>query len=102
MASQSAYNGPGVDELARYRESIDRLDAALVQILAERFRVTEHIGHLKRARGMPSLDAQREEAQEKRLRTLANEAGLNADVMAQVFETITACSRARHEEILRE
>ena len=34
-------------ELARLRASIDNLDAALVHLLAERFRCTQQVGVLK-------------------------------------------------------
>jgi len=32
------------EELARYRASIDNFDAALIHILAERFRKTQQVG----------------------------------------------------------
>ena len=35
------------EQLLQYRQSIDNLDAALVHILAERFRCTKAVGHLK-------------------------------------------------------
>ncbi|WP_409995997.1 chorismate mutase [Rhizobium leguminosarum] len=34
-------------QLASYRRTIDNLDSALLYILAERFRCTEQVGHLK-------------------------------------------------------
>lgn len=40
-------------ELARLRASIDNLDAALVHLLAERFRCTEEVGRLKARAGLP-------------------------------------------------
>ncbi|MFY9916192.1 MAG: chorismate mutase, partial [Nocardioidaceae bacterium] len=36
-----------LEELTRLRESIDNLDAALVHVLAERFRCTQAVGLLK-------------------------------------------------------
>ena len=39
-------------ELARLRESIDNIDAAVVHMLAERFKCTQQVGHLKAAHRM--------------------------------------------------
>lgn len=42
-----------VDQLSRYRQSIDNIDAALVYMLAERFKVTKAVGELKAREGLP-------------------------------------------------
>ena len=41
------------DQLSRYRQSIDNIDAALVYMLAERFKVTKAVGELKAREGLP-------------------------------------------------
>ena len=58
-------------ELLRLRSSIDNLDAALVHLLAERFKVTQRVGELKATKGLPAADPQREKRQIERLRALA-------------------------------
>jgi chorismate mutase len=63
--------------LQRLRASIDNLDAALVHLLAERFRCTQEVGELKAHAGMPPADPAREAYQIKRLRALADESGLD-------------------------
>ena len=66
------------DEVLRgYRRSIDNIDAALVHLLAERFKVTQAVGRHKAAAGLPPADPAREEAQIARLRRLAEEAELD-------------------------
>jgi len=40
-------------ELHQLRKSIDNIDAALVHLLAERFRTTQQVGKLKAALSMP-------------------------------------------------
>ena len=67
------------DQLQQYRQSIDNIDAALVYLLAERFKVTQAVGRYKAERSLPAADPAREEAQIARLRTLAVEADLNPD-----------------------
>ena len=61
------------------RRSIDNIDAALVHLLAERFRHTQCVGVLKATHGLPPADPSREQDQIRRLRSLADEAGLDPD-----------------------
>jgi chorismate mutase len=65
--------------LAGYRKSIDNIDAALIHILAERFRITKEVGAYKARTGMAPADPAREEQQIKRLRSLAEEADLDPE-----------------------
>lgn len=67
------------DVLTGYRESIDNIDAALVFLLAERFKVTQAVGRYKATSGLPPADPGREAAQIERLRTLARSANLDPD-----------------------
>ena len=60
--------------LKRLRSSIDNIDASLVYLLAERFKATKQVGHLKADHGRPASDPAREEQQVARLRRLAEEA----------------------------
>jgi chorismate mutase len=64
-------------QLAAYRASIDNIDAALVHLLAERFKITQAVGRYKAEAGMPPADPARERQQVERLRALAVEAGLD-------------------------
>jgi chorismate mutase len=65
--------------LAGFRKSIDNIDAALIHILAERFRITKEVGEYKARVAMPPADPEREERQIKRLRSLAEEADLDPE-----------------------
>ena len=47
-------------QLHSLRNSIDNIDAALIHLLAERFKCTQQVGHLKAANGMPPADLERE------------------------------------------
>lgn len=67
------------DQLARYRESIDNIDAALVFMLAERFKITQAVGAYKAAQSLPPADPGREEQQIERLRRLAADAKLDPE-----------------------
>ena len=67
------------DVLTGYRKSIDNIDAALVHLLAERFKVTQAVGRYKARAGLPPADPGREERQIARLRQLAQEAELDPE-----------------------
>lgn len=64
-------------ELLQIRGSIDNIDAALVYLLAERFKCTQRVGRLKVDHGLPPADPARESEQIARLRALAEQAHLD-------------------------
>jgi chorismate mutase len=64
-------------QLNAYRASIDNIDAALVHLLAERFKITQAVGRYKAEIGLPPSDPVRETQQIARLRALAVESGLD-------------------------
>ena len=86
-------------ELGAYRHTIDNLDAALIHILAERFRCTQQVGVLKAERGLPASDPAREERQIARLRELASESGLDPVFAEKFVKVIVAEVIQHHEEI---
>lgn len=67
------------DVLKGYRKSIDNIDAALVCLLAERFKITQAVGTYKAQSGLPAADPGREEAQIARLRQLSEDAELDPE-----------------------
>ena len=86
--------------LARLRDSIDNFDAALIHIMAERFKITKEVGLLKARHGMPPADPAREALQVRRLRELADKAKLDADFAEKLLAFIIK-EVIRHHEALR-
>jgi chorismate mutase len=67
------------EPLAEYRESIDNIDAALIHLLAERFKITKKVGVYKAEAGLPAADPERESQQIARLRALSVDANLDPE-----------------------
>src|SRR5580692_6934903 len=87
-------------ELLRLRDSIDNIDAALVHMLAERFKCTKAVGEYKATHGLPPADPGREAQQIARLRTLAQNAKLDPD-FAEKFLNFIVTEVIRHHEAIR-
>lgn len=75
-------------ELLEIRKSIDNLDAALIHVLAERFRCTKSVGRLKAQYDLPPADPGREKRQVERLRLLAENADLDPDFAEKLLNFV--------------
>ena len=89
------------DMLAAYRDSIDNIDAALIHMLAERFKVTQAVGRYKAEHGLPAAAPEREAQQIARLRRLAADAKLDPD-FSEAFLRFIIDEVIRHHERVRE
>ncbi len=86
-------------QLAEYRASIDNIDAALVHLLAERFKITKAVGRYKREAELPAADPGREEIQIARLRSLAEESGLDPHFTEKFLRFVVAEVIHHHQRI---
>ena len=87
------------DLLSQFRQSIDNIDAALIHMLAERFRITQAVGEYKAEAGMPPADPTREREQIERLRKLAEEAGLDPEFSEKFLRFVIDEVIRHHERI---
>lgn len=101
MISNTNTEAEAVAELARWRSSIDNIDAALIHMLAERFKCTKAVGELKARSGMNPSDPGREARQIARLRQLAKDADLDPD-FAEKFLNFVVKEVIRHHEAIRD
>jgi len=96
----------GVDESVRaelgaLRDSIDNIDAAVVHMLAERFKCTQRVGRLKADHDLPPADPEREARQIARLRQLAESAKLDPAFAEKLLNFIIAEVIRHHETMAR-
>ncbi|MGN6269835.1 MAG: chorismate mutase [Sphingomonas sp.] len=89
------------DTLSRYRQSIDNIDAAVIHMLAERFKITQAVGRYKAETGLPPADPGREERQIARLRRLAHDADLDPE-FSEKFLRFIIDEVIRHHEQFRD
>lgn len=94
-SKQEDTTSPIPPELAQARATIDNIDAALIHILAERFKCTQKVGYLKARLGLNPEDKGREQRQIARLRALAEQAGLDP-VFAEKFLNFIVQEVIRH------
>jgi chorismate mutase len=87
-------------ELLSLRDSIDNIDAALVHLLAERFKCTQTVGRYKAEHDLPPADPKREAKQIARLRALAKESKLDPD-FAEKFLNFIIKEVIHHHEAMR-
>jgi chorismate mutase len=87
------------ETLSAFRESIDNIDAALIFLLAERFKITKKVGRHKAAVGLPPADPARERVQIARLRSLAETAHLDPEFSEKFLRFIIEEVIHHHERI---
>ncbi|MCW4458980.1 chorismate mutase [Microbacterium sp. MPKO10] len=88
-------------ELDRLRKSIDNIDAALVHLLAERFKCTQEVGALKAKYDMAPADPARESRQIARLRELAADSDLDPEFAEKWFTFVVSEVIHHHVKIAR-
>lgn len=85
-------------DIAHWRQRIDALEDQLVALLNERASFAAEIGKIKKAQGLPVLDATREK--EILERVAAKTSGpLSADAVQNIFTVIMSETRKLEREI---
>ena len=95
MTENVGSNDPVLDG---FRQSIDNIDAAMIHILAERFRITKAVGAYKAEHGLPPSGLTREERQIERLRKLAEDARLDPEFSEKFLRFIIREVIRHHEK----
>ena len=86
-------------QLKEYRDSIDNIDAAMIFLLSERFKITHKVGVLKAENTLLPADKSREAQQVSRLRKLSKEAELDPEFTEKMLNFIIAEVISNHENL---
>lgn len=86
-------SAPVQAELSRLRDEIERVDRAVIELIAKRVQIAREVGAAKRAAGLPTLDPAREASLIRQVAVLAREAKLPDDDVRQIFWHIIGLSR---------
>ncbi len=89
------------ETLQHLRESIDNIDASVIYMLAERFKITQAVGRHKAMVGLPAADPMREKRQIQRLRRLATDAKLDPE-FSEKFLRFIIDEVIRHHHTLKD
>lgn len=81
------------------RDSIDNIDASVIYMLAERFKITKAVGEHKAVNGLPAADPGREKRQIERLRRLATDAKLDPEFSEKFLRFIIEEVIRHHQKI---
>ena len=85
----------GNGEFLTYRNRIDEIDEALMELIAKRMEISREIGELKRERGLTVFQPSRYDETMKRCAAYCERAKLDAEAMKDIFEAI-------HSESIRQ
>lgn len=89
-----------INDLEEVRGHIDRLDYALIYMIAERLNFMEGIADYKARNDLPITDEGREEKIIEELRDIASSEGLNEDFIEEIFlSIINESKRIMHEHL---
>jgi chorismate mutase len=76
------------EELLNLRRGIDEVDAQIVQLLIQRFGLTEQVGELKARQSLEAFDPKREADKLDRLVALCEGSQLDPELVRELFSRI--------------
>ena len=87
--------------LKKSRERIDEIDNALFDLISERTSLAGDIAFSKEYLEMPIFDKNREDAIHKKVERIAEEKGLDVDIIDQIVNMLIILSKNEQKKILR-
>lgn len=88
-------------QLQNYRKQIDRIDHAIIKLLARRFAITNKVGLYKAKHNLSSTDRSRELAQMAQIEILAVQYNLNKSFAKIVIKKIIELATKNHKRIAK-
>lgn len=88
-----------MSDLAEWREQLDTIDAKIIRLLADRFRVTAKIGDHKARHDLPVRDYDREASLLARIERLAIDQGVDPSLANNLMQLIIEQTAKNHQKI---
>ena len=88
-----------LDEL---RKKIDEVDSRIVRLIAERIKIAEEIGEVKKKLGKQIEDLNREQVVLDNVKEIAGQQGLSPDDIESIYRQIIAASKNMEGEVWKE
>jgi len=88
--------------LKESRKRIDEIDNALFDLISERTSLAKGIALSKKYLEKPIFDKSREDAIHEKVERMAEENGLDVDIIDQIVNMLTILSKNEQKKILRE
>lgn len=86
-------------DLNELRKQIDEIDEQLIQLLAERFKVTQKVGEYKMHHDVAPIDLNREKLQFEKIEKLAQKYGIDPDFASSMLRLIIDAVVVNHRQI---
>lgn len=87
--------------LQRLRKELDLLDETIVVNLAERFRITDEVGLVKKQYGLPAVDKAREKEMMERLRRSSVKHDVDPEAIVSIYRCLIEQVVKRHKAVLK-
>ncbi len=75
-----------MDDLTKFREKINEIDAKLLQLIADRISVVKEVGEYKKENGLQIVDPEREEKLLQTLTEKGKKLGLTESVIRKIWK----------------
>lgn len=85
--------------IKKLRKKIDKVDKKLLEILAERFKLTGQLGIYKKKHHLPIEDKKREKEIFKKRKILAKKLNLDSLLIEKIFKLIIKNVKKNHKKI---
>ena len=85
--------------LENYRQQLDQIDQQWIELLAQRFAITEKVGLLKKKQQLDATDAKREQQQMLKIEQQAQKASINPKLAQDILRLIIDEVVQNHERI---
>lgn len=75
-------------KLEEYRDQIDKIDTALLELLSKRFKVVQKVGEYKKENNLPVIDRSREQALLDKLEAKGKKHNLPRNIIESIWTQI--------------